>query len=97
MLKFLLVIALLTGVCFFFSSSMWDISLQMLGYEITFPLSLVILALFLLCFVWSLIKKPFVWIQKFRAWRSKKKQQNKEAFLLRVLNTLCNFFFQHLI
>ena len=90
MLKFIFTLALLIGACIFFSSDTWDISVQMLGYEITFPFALVLLATFTVCFFWNMLKKPFVWFQKFRSWRQNKKQQNKDTFITDVLNALSN-------
>ena len=90
MIKFLLMIVILFVSMAFISSEPWFITIQMFDYEIRFSFALALFFLFLLWLIWSIFKKPFGWIKRFKTWRQNKLQQNKEAFLSQLLNALAN-------
>jgi len=90
MLKFLLIIVTLFAAMLFFSSEAWDVTIQVLGYEVHFSFAVALFFLVLFWFIWKILKKPFTWIKSFHGWRKNKLQQSKDAFVSQLLNTLAN-------
>ena len=90
MIKFLLLIVILFVSMALISAEPWFITIQMFDYEVQFSFALALFFLFIAWITWTILKKPFTWIKRFRAWRYNRLQQSKEAFLSQLLNALAN-------
>ena len=87
MLRFLFVLTSVFIVGFLIVHDTWMITITAFGFEVTTSLLVVVVAVVALFYVLHLLKKPFYWFRGCRDWYARRKQTQKEAYLLLALKT----------
>ena len=88
MLRFILILISVFIVGFLVVQDTWMVTIQAFGYEITTSAIVFIIGILLLMYLIHLLKKPFRWISGCQTWFEKRKQSQKEAYLLLALKTV---------
>jgi len=88
MIKFIFILISIFTVGFFIVKDTWMVTLQGFGYELKASVLILIVGAFLLFYLIHLLKKPFGWWGRCQNWFAKRKQDQKEAFLLLALKTV---------
>ncbi len=88
MSKFLFTLISLAVLVFFIMRDTWRVTLDTANYQISVSFILFVTGLVLLWWILGLLKAPFAWIARFKAWRKAKTQAKKDQFLPALLTTL---------
>lgn len=88
MLKFFLIIIGIIFIAYLAIDESYNLSISAMGYEYTFSIAVVFVALVLLFYLVHLIKKPFIWFANYKTRKMQQNIQRKETFLTRVLTTV---------
>ena len=88
MIRFLSILISLFIVGYLIAHDTWMVTIRGFGYEVTTSVLVLALAFILLMYIAHLLKKPFHWLDRYRNWSARRKQDRKEAYLLAVLKTV---------
>ena len=88
MFKFLFILIVLCVAGFLMMPDVGIITVTAFGFRITTSILIVIAALAVVLYLWHLLKQPFLWLSGCQTWYQKRKQSQKEAYLLLALKTV---------
>ena len=88
MIRFLSVLISLFIVGYLIAHDTWMVTITGFEYEVTTSVLVLALAFILLLYIGHLLKKPFHWLERYRNWSERRRQNRKEAYLLTVLKTV---------
>jgi len=88
MLRFIFILISVCIVGFLIVQDTWMVTVQAFGYEVTTSAIVFIIGILFLMYLIHLLKKPFRWISGCQTWLAKRKQSQKEAYLLLALKTV---------
>lgn len=88
MFKFLLILVVLCIAGFSMMPDMGIITITAFGFRVTTSVLIVIAVLAVILYLWHLLKQPFLWLSSCQTWYQKRKQSQKEAYLLLALKTV---------
>ena len=85
MIRFLFILISVFIVGFFIVKDTWMVTIQGFGYELKASVLILIVGTFLFFYLVHLLKKPFGWWERCHNWFVKRRQDQKEAYLLLAL------------
>ena len=88
MLKFISILISFVVAGFLMVHDTWMITVTAFGFQVKTSLITLIVCLVLFFYLLCLLKKPFLWMRGCRQWYLKRKQNQKETFLLLALRTV---------
>lgn len=88
MFKILFIIALLLIGLYFSAQGLWMMHISAFGFEISLSVLLLVGLLFILGYLWHVSKKPWHWLQNYRARQALKNAHQKTNFWQLILTTL---------
>ena len=87
MMRFIFILISIFTVGFFIVKDTWMVTVQGFGYELKASVLILIVGVILFLYLVHLLKKPFGWWGRCQNWLNKRRQDQKEAYLLLALKT----------